>query len=60
VAAIVSEEIEQAGGSASTGTSPVLDTAFESIHYRATFAVGSRNEVAMTAADLYRGVPNEA
>lgn len=39
--------VEQAGGSASTGTSPVLDTAFESIHHRVPFAVGSRNEVAM-------------
>jgi fructose-1,6-bisphosphatase len=39
--------VEQAGGSASTGTSPVLDTAFESIDHRVPFAVGSRNEVAM-------------
>lgn len=39
--------VEQAGGAASTGTSAVLDTPFESIHQRVPFAAGSRDEVAM-------------
>jgi fructose-1,6-bisphosphatase I len=38
--------LEQAGGAASTGTSAVLDSPFESIHQRVPFAAGSRDEVA--------------
>jgi len=38
--------LEQAGGAASTGTSAVLDTPFDSIHQRVPFAAGSRDEVA--------------
>jgi fructose-1,6-bisphosphatase I len=39
--------VEQAGGMASTGTSPVLDVPIESIHQRAPLAIGSREEVLM-------------
>jgi fructose-1,6-bisphosphatase I len=39
--------IEQAGGSASTGTQPLLDTVPQVLHQRTPLIIGSKEDVAL-------------